>query len=356
MNSSSHATPRKGRGAQLNPPNQFLSQRFERSEWEAIDLPESEEWPTQVFKERGKTILNKVKSPDIPLPYSMNPYQGCEHGCVYCYARNTHPYYGFSAGLDFESKIMVKENAAELLEEAFDKKSWKPQAVMFSGNTDCYQPLERKLELTRKCLEVFVKYRHPVGMITKNSLILRDIDLLQDLAKDNLVHVTITITTLNEELRRKLEPRTVPGKRRVEVIRKLSEAGIPVGLSLSPVIPGLNQHEIPDIVKAAADAGACSAFYIVLRLNGEIGGIFENWLEHHYPDRKEKVLHQVRELHGGKLEDNRFGKRMRGEGPVAEAIRGLFYLARNKYMPESGFPALNLAAFKRPDKGQLSLF
>lgn len=347
---------KKGRGAQYNPDNPYLKLSLDTSDWDGIDIRDEEILQTQYFHDRPKKVLNKVSSPDIPADYSINPYQGCEHGCIYCYARNTHQYYGFSAGLDFESKIIVKENVAEVLEKELRKKNHKPSPVMFSGNTDCYQPVERKLKLTRACLEVFAKYRHPVSLITKNSLILRDLDLLKDLAKDDLVHVMVTITTLDEGLRRVMEPRTVSGKQRMKVIRTLSENGIPTGVMAAPMIPGLNNHELPTILKAAADAGALACGYTMVRLNGAIGEVFEDWIRSNFSDRADKVLRQISEVHGGKLGDSRFGARMRGEGPFADAISKMFKLAKRQYFEGRKMPPYNLEAYS-PDGGkQLRLF
>ncbi|HET9055132.1 MAG TPA: PA0069 family radical SAM protein, partial [Cyclobacteriaceae bacterium] len=242
----------KGRGAQIKTGNKFLKNEYVTEHIEGLDEPLLESPHTQIFLESPKKIINKIESPDLHGMYSMNPYQGCEHGCIYCYARNTHEYYGFSAGLDFESKIIVKKNAAEVLEKQILHPKWQPVPIMLSGNTDCYQPQERKFQITRKMLQILAKYRHPVGIISKNSLVTRDIDVLQDMAKDNLVHVMISITTLNEDLRRAMEPRTASGRKRLKVVEELSKANIPVGIMNAPLIPGLNHHEIPAILKAAA--------------------------------------------------------------------------------------------------------
>ncbi|MDP5172088.1 MAG: PA0069 family radical SAM protein [Bacteroidia bacterium] len=346
----------RGRGAQLNTSNPFLKASYETGDTEGLDEPWEHPAKTQVFMEHPKNILNPIKSPDVPGDFSLNPYQGCEHGCIYCYARNSHQYAGFSAGLDFESKIVVKVNAAQRLEETFRRKNWKPSPIMFSGNTDCYQPLERKYEITRQCLEVFDKFSHPVGLITKNSLIERDIDILQRLASRGLVHVRLTVTTLNEELRRNMEPRTASGRKRMETVRRLTEAGIPTGVMLGPIIPGLNQHETPDILQACADAGAVNAGYTYIRLNGAVGEIFENWIRKVYPDRAEKVLGQIKQAHGGQLNDSRFGTRMKGEGELAEGFSRFFKLLHKKIFADRSMPAYNLEAFRLPEDGQLSLF
>jgi DNA repair photolyase len=348
--------PIKGRGAQFNPDNPFDKLSLSHEDWDGVDIPPDEPGQTKYYHDQPKNIVNKVDSPDIGHSYSMNPYQGCEHGCIYCYARNTHNYYGFSAGVDFEQKIIVKETAPQVLEKQLQHPKWEVRPIMLAGNTDCYQPVERKLEITRKLLKVLVKYRHPVSILTKNSLILRDLDLLTVLAKDQLVHAGMTITTLDENLRRKLEPRTASAKKRLDVLEQLTAAGIPTTVMISPVIPGLTDHEIPAILEAAAARGVYSAGYIVLRLNGAIGPLFEDWIRKHFPDRAEKVLGQVRQMHGGELNDNRFGRRMRGEGPIADAIRQLFKINKKRLMGEKSLPPYNLDAFLRTDKGQMRLF
>lgn len=344
----------KGRGAQIKTANKFLKGQYVTDHVEGLDEPLMSSPHTQVFHESPKKIVNKVTSPDLGMMYSMNPYQGCEHGCIYCYARNTHEYWGFSAGLDFESKIIVKENAPELLEKFIMHPDWQPVPISVSGNTDCYQPLEKKYEITRRILKVFARYRHPLGMITKNSLILRDIDLLSDLAKDNLVHVYISITTLNEELRRVMEPRTASAIKRLNTVEELTKAGVPVGIMTAPIIPGLNHHEIPEIIKAAANHGALNAGMTIVRLNGSIGKIFEDWLRKNFPDRFEKVWHQICEMHGGNVNDSQFGRRMSGEGNLAEAIHQLFKVSKRKYFGEKKFPPIDLTKFRKG--GNLSLF
>jgi DNA repair photolyase len=344
----------KGRGAQIRTDNKFLKAQYVTEHVEGLDEPLMSAPETQVFYETPKKIVNKVTSPDLGMMYSMNPYQGCEHGCIYCYARNSHEYWGFSAGIDFESKIIVKENAPALLEKCLLNPNWEAVPISVSGNTDCYQPLERKFEITRKILKVFAQYRHPVGMITKNSLITRDIDILSDLAKDNLVHVYISITTLNEELRRAMEPRTASAIKRLKTVEALAKAGVPVGIMNAPIIPGLNHHEIPDVLKAAADHGALSAGMTVVRLNGSIGKIFEDWLRKNFPDRFDKVWHQICELHGGNVNDSQFGRRMSGEGNFAEVIHQLFRVSKKKYLGDRKMPAIDLTKFRKG--GNLSLF
>ncbi len=320
----------KGRGAQINVHNRFLKQRVVQEHIEMIDEPLLQEAKTELIETHPKTIINKVESPDL-MGLSMNPYQGCEHGCIYCYARNAHEYWGYSAGLDFERKIIVKKNAAELLAKELSNPKHQPEPIMFSGNTDCYQPVERKLGITRQMLEVLLKYKHPAAMITKNNLILRDLDILQEMAKLKLVHVMISITGLDENMRLKLEPRTATYKNRLEVIRELAKAGIPVGVMTAPIIPGINSHEIPAVIAAAAEAGATTAGYTIVRLNGAIGEIFKDWLEKNFPDRANKVWNQICAMHGGQVNDSRYGTRMRGEGHEAASIRQLFKIAVKKH-------------------------
>ncbi len=346
----------KGRGAQINTKNKFLLREFVTEHIEGIDEAFEENPKTTFYMENAKTIVNKVDSPDVGPALSMNPYQGCEHGCIYCYARNTHPYWGFSAGMDFEQKIIVKQNAPQLLEATFDHPKWQPVPIMLAGNTDVYQPAERKFQITRKILEVFLKYRHPVGMITKNALVLRDMDLIQELAKYQLVHVNVSITSLIEETRAMLEPRTTTAKQRLKVVETLSKANIPVNVMIAPIIPSINNHEIPEIMKHIAEAGALSAAYTVVRLNGQIGEIFTDWIYKHHPDKAEKVLHQIQSVHGGNLNDSRFGTRMRGEGNYAKTIDMLFRAAKEKYLKGRIYPPLSTEHFKRPEKGQLRLF
>lgn len=344
----------KGRGAQVKTQNRFLKAQYSTDYPEGLDEPLLSSPETQLFFEHSKTIVNKVSSPDLGMAWSLNPYQGCEHGCVYCYARNTHEYYGFSAGLDFESRIMIKRNAPQLLEKFLLHPNWQPVPISLSGNTDCYQPIERKLEITRALLKVFARYRHPVGLITKNSLVLRDLDLLNDLASDNLVHVYISITTLNEELRRVMEPRTASALKRLKTVEALAKAGVPVGIMNAPIIPGLNHYEIPAVIKAAAEHGARAAGMTVVRLNGSIGKIFEDWLKKNFPDRFSKVWNQVCSLHGGSVNDSQFGRRITGEGNIAEAIHQLYRAAKKKYLAGKSMPPLNLTKFRKG--GNLNLF
>ncbi|MEM9022235.1 MAG: PA0069 family radical SAM protein [Bacteroidota bacterium] len=346
----------KGRGAQLNTANPFLLQEYVAEHAEGIDEERVQQEPTTYLPEFPRKIINKLDSPDLGLVYSMNPYQGCEHGCIYCYARNTHQYWGLSAGLDFERKIIVKENAPELLEAELRKPRWKPMPIMLSGNTDCYQPIERKKGITRKLLQVLLDYRHPVSIITKNHLVLRDLDLLTALNKYDLVHVNVSITTLNERLRRQLEPRASAGLKRLQLVRDLTRAGIPVNVMVAPIIPFLNSFEIPQLVQAVAEAGASSVAYTMVRLNGAIGDIFTDWVQQNYPDRASKVLRQIQAIHGGKLSDSRFGVRMRGEGEEAGMISRLFKVARARHMAGRSMKPLSVDHFRLAGREQLRLF
>ncbi|WP_242203418.1 PA0069 family radical SAM protein [Aestuariivivens insulae] len=350
----------KGRGAQLNVSNRFFELSHElrddfleycSKEGELADKDKTLYLP--VFP---KTIVNKVDSPDLGLMYSMNPYQGCEHGCIYCYARNSHEYWGYSAGLDFERRILVKKDAPKLLEAQLKKKSWNAYPIVLSGNTDCYQPAEQQFEITRQCLEVYLKYRHPVAIITKNALVLRDLDILKALAKDQLIAVNISITSLSEETRRILEPRTATIKKRLETVKTLSENGIPVNVMLAPIIPSINSHEILPLAKAASENGALSIAHTIVRLNGAIGEIFTDWVKKTMPDRAEKIVRQIESCHGGTLNDSRYGKRMRGEGKIAEQINNLVKLARQKYFKGKGMPKLNTSLHESYKHGQLKLF
>jgi DNA repair photolyase len=346
----------KGRGAQINTPNRFLKTERVLEHFEGIDeLPDYDQ-KTEIKLEHPKTILNKNDSPDLPFTYSLNPYQGCEHGCIYCYARNVHQYWGYSAGLDFEQKIIAKPNAADILRKQFSNKNYTPESISLSGNTDCYQPVERKLKITRSLLEVFLEYRHPVGIITKNNLILRDIDLLARMAELNLVHVMVSVTTLKEDLRQMMEPRTVTTMNRLRVVKALNEAGIPTGVMTAPIIPGLNSDEIPELIRLAADHGALAAGYTIVRLNGSVKELFRDWIFKAMPDAAEKIWNQITDAHGGDVSDSRYGTRMRGEGKMAESIRQLFKLSVRKYLDGRSLPDYNYSHFRRPGTNtQLSL-
>lgn len=344
----------KGRGAQINTPNPFHNVIYDENP--LVNLEDDQKLKTQYIPVHPKTALNKVKSPDIPMDFSINPYQGCEHGCIYCYARNTHPYWGYSAGTEFEQKILVKNDIALLLEEKIKNPNWKARTIMLSGNTDCYQPIEKKLELTRAILQVLWKYKHPVGIITKNSLILRDIDILSKMARNNLVRVSISITTLDEKLRQVLEPRTSSVNNRLNTVKKLAENGIPVNVMMAPIIPGLNEHEIFKIGEWVSSLGAKSIHYTMVRLNGDVATIFENWLEKTFPDRAEKILNKIKSTHGGSLNDSRFGKRMVGEGKIAEIIKKQFTLMKKKYFPAGEPVPLNFELHRQIKNPQLELF
>lgn len=347
----------QGRGAQINPPNKFDHlQRGSEIPW-SDDEGVSNLRSTEYIPNYPKSIVNTVDSPDIGHGYSLNPYQGCEHGCIYCYARNTHTYWGYSAGIDFEQKILVKQNAAELLENKLKSKAWKPTPIMLSGNTDCYQPAEKKLKITRSILKVLCTYNHPVGIITKNSLILRDTDLLKSMASKGLVHVAISITSLKEQLIRKLEPRTSSGKNRLKTIHELSRIGIPVSVMMAPIIPSINDTEIYDVAESTSQAGALSLNYTIVRLNGDVSQIFQDWLSKTFPAKAERVLKQIRHIHGGKLSDSRFGIRMRGEGNIAKIIHQQVQLAREKFFEGRKMPEYNLDHFDpKSGSGQLKLF
>ncbi|TFG79113.1 MAG: PA0069 family radical SAM protein [Flavobacteriales bacterium] len=350
----------KGRGAQKNPANRFLGQVYEtrddflefcRLEGEVADNNKTQYLP--IFP---KTVVNKVNSPDVGMDYSMNPYQGCEHGCIYCYARNSHEFWGYSPGLDFERNILIKKAAPQLLEAKLSSKTWKAATIVLSGNTDCYQPAEQKFGITRACLEVFLKYKHPVGIITKNALILRDLDILKELTKDRLVGVNISVTSLSESTRRILEPRTVSIGKRLETIKILSDHNIPVNAMLAPIIPGINSHEILNLAKAVSDNGALSFALTVVRLNGAIGQIFTDWIKKTLPDKAEKVLHQIESCHGGNLSDSRFGVRNKGEGHIAAQLHEMGRLAKQRYFKGREFPKLNKDLHAQYKTGQLRLF
>jgi len=311
---------------------------------------------TQFFRDASASVVSYNTSPDIPYEASLNPYRGCEHGCVYCYARPTHEYLGFSCGLDFETKILVKENAPELLRRELSSRRWRPRELSLSGVTDPYQPIERRLRLTRRCLEVLAEFRNPVSIVTKDRLITRDLDLLSELARHNAASVHISMTTLDAALTRVLEPRTSPPEARLETIAALDKAGVPVGVLVAPVIPGLTDHEPPMILQSAAKAGAAFAAYQMLRLPHGVGPLFEQWLTEHFPARKKKVLDQVRAVRGGKLNDPRFGARMTGKGILAEQIAAMFDVARRRAGLAAHAPELSTRAFRRPAGAQMELF
>jgi DNA repair photolyase len=361
MDQSSVPSP-KGRGARLNPRNRFESTH---RELDLEQVEDDEEYlqslgrpPTEFLPDHSRNVIATNDSPDVGFDVSLNPYRGCEHGCIYCYARPTHEYLGFSAGLDFETKIMVKHDAPELLRQALDSPKWKPRVLALSGVTDAYQPLERQLGLTRRCLEVLVEYRQAVSVITKNRLVTRDIDLLSELAKHGAAGVFLSITSLNEELIGRLEPRTTRPSGRLNAIATLAAAGIPTGVMVAPVIPGLNEHEIPSILRAAAQAGARNAGHLLVRLPHGVAPLFVDWLGHHFPDRKDKVLERIRAMRNGRLNDPRFGTRMTGEGNAAIMIAQIFKSAsRRAGLNRQPWP-VSAAAFRRPGPHdhQLRLF
>ena len=344
-----------GKGAQINVSNRFAEHSLSTEDVDGLDEELLLEKPkTQVFHETPKKIISTNSSPDLSFTSSINPYQGCEHGCVYCYARNSHEYWGFSAGLDFETKIIVKQQAPALLEKEFLKRNYSPRVIMLSGNTDCYQPLEQKYQITRRLLQIFNKYQNPVGIITKNALVTRDLDILEELAQNDLVSVIISITSLDESLRRLLEPRTASATKKLKAIESLASRNIPVGIMNAPIIPGLNHFETPAILKAAANAGAKFASYTVVRLNGQIDKIFKDWIDKTYPHKASKIKNQIRELHDGNLNDSEFGRRMRGEGRIASVIKDLFEVNRRKYFNENKEFKLSTAHFRKG--GSYSLF
>jgi len=341
---------RKGRGAQLNPHNPFEALQRDKA-------PDPDAADRTLYREvYPKTMINRVDSPDIGMAWSMNPYQGCEHGCVYCYARNTHPFWGFRAGLDFEQNILIKRDAPRLLRESLQKKSWRAAPIMLSGNTDCYQPAERKYQITRQILEVLWDFRHPVGIITKSRLILRDLDLLASMAAEGLVRVALSVTSLDDGLRRLLEPRTASAASRLLVIRRLTESGIPVSAMLAPIIPGLNDHEILPMAKAVSESGARALHHTVVRLNGDVAEIFEDWVRKTMPDRADRILNRIRDCHGGQLNESQFGRRMRGEGQLAEMISQQMDLARRLYFEGKAMPPYNLASYEKQKNPQLKLW
>jgi DNA repair photolyase len=345
----------KGRGARIRPKNSFLSRDLVTDFIEGIDEPPLTSRPvTTYIPTQVKQAISKNDSPDLPLDYSVNPYQGCEHGCVYCYARNSHQYWGYDAGLGFETQVLVKREIVSQLQAAFDKKGYVPKALMLSGNTDCYQPAERTFKLTRGILELCLAYRHPVSVITKNTLIARDMDVLAQLAERRLVHVYFSINHLDDSLKSVLEPRTATAEKKLALIRQFSDAGIPCGVMIAPVIPGLNSDAITAIMRLAAEAGARKAGYTIVRLNGQVKEIFRDWLQTHFPEREMKVMHQIAACHGGQENDTEWGRRIKGEGPIAETIRQVFHLASKKYLNGRAMPAYDYSNF-RP-KGQLKLF
>ena len=343
-----------GRGAQFNTKNRFLKNESTREHIEGIDDWEESNAPTIYMEQESKTIVNKVESKDVGMGYSMNPYAGCEHGCIYCYARNVHEYWGYSAGLDFERKIIIKKNAPQLLRKFLMHPKWDGTPIMLSGNTDCYQPAEQKYRLTRGLLEVCNEFNQPVGILTKNSWILKDKDVLQEMAKKKLVSAMVSITSFNEDLRRIMEPRTTTAKQKLKVINELSSAGVRMGIMMGPMIPGLNEHEMQRIMKEAADNGATFTAYTFIRLNGAIKFLFHDWLFKNFPDRADKVWHLIEQSHDGKVNDTRWGVRMRGEGNIAEMVAQQYRKYGKLYNMNAEEWSLDTSIFRRPgEQGRL---
>jgi DNA repair photolyase len=352
--------PISGRGAGFNPPNRFESIVVEKAPEDIaeyfVDPEPDRNILTKFYIDHTKSILAKNDSPDIPFTYSLNPYRGCEHGCIYCYARPTHEYLGFSSGLDFETKIMVKHDAHTLLERQFRHRGWKPQIVMLSGDTDCYQPIERKLEITRRCLEVFLRYRNPVSIVTKNALIQRDIDILKELASLNLVLVTISITSLNHGLIRRMEPRTSTPTKKLETVELLAKAGIPVGVNVCPIIPGLNDTEIPSILDEVARRGAKHASYTIVRLPNAVKVLFVDWLQREMPERAPAILNRIRDVRNGNLSCYDFGERLMGEGQIAGAIGQLFHTTCKRLHLNETKVSLSTEHFLKGAATQMEIF
>jgi DNA repair photolyase len=344
------------RGTRGNPPNRFESLRSIPTPEESAEL-EARHPDTRLLADPSRTIVATNESPDVGFDASVNPYRGCEHGCSYCFARPTHEYLGFSAGLDFETRILVKERAPELLRKRLASRSWRPQVVALSGVTDAYQPAERRLGITRGCLEALADFRNPVTVVTKSFLVTRDADLLGELARFDAASVLISLTTLDPALQRRMEPRAAPPSRRLAAIEILAAAGIPVGVMVAPIVPGLTDHEAPRILAAAAKAGARFAGRVVLRLPHGVKELFDQWLAEHYPQRRARVLSRVRALRGGRLYDSRYGARQSGEGPWADEMAALFALARRRAGLAERGPELSTASFRRPGRadGQLAL-
>jgi len=343
----------RGRGTNINPTGRFEKETRscegdDLDSWAAeVDINQGVQIKTQLHTDTAKTIISTNDSPDVGMEATINPYRGCEHGCIYCFARPTHEYLGLSAGADFESQIFVKHDAARLLEEKLSSKSWQPKIITLSGVTDPYQPVEKKLGITRSCLEVLRDFRNPVAIITKNSMIMRDLDIFQDMAVWNGIGINISITTLDNDLARKMEPRASQPALRLKAVETFAKQGIPVSVIIGPVLPGLTDHEIPAILKNAAEAGASGAHYTMLRLPYGVKDLFQVWLQDNYPDKAEKVLNHVRDTRGGKLNDPNFGTRMRGSGPYADNISKMFGLYKHKYKLNRRFHSLSTAHFRR---------
>jgi DNA repair photolyase len=349
-------------GSHLDPHNRFESIRhepdLEHLEWDREHLRGLTNRQIEYIDDASQSIVAENKSPDIPFRYSVNPYRGCAHGCAYCYARPGHEYLGFNAGLDFETKIVVKREAAKLLRAFLAKPSWKPEPIAFSGVTDCYQPAERQFRLTRQCLQVALECRQPVSLVTKNALAVRDLDLLAPLAEKHLVHAYVSITTLDPELAREMEPRTSVPEARLRAVRMLSDAGVPTGVMVAPVIPGLNDSEIPRVLAAAAQAGAQTAGSVLLRLPLTVRPVFLEWLERNRPDQAERVRRRIQDTRGGEMNTTQWGQRMVGSGPLADQIRALFTTFAKKHGLDRRLPPHDCEGFRPPppESGQLRLF
>jgi DNA repair photolyase len=352
----------KGRAAQSSPPNRFEKVHrepdYEQLEHDAEFLEELGTSTTEFLPDTSQSIISENDSPDVPFRYSLNPYRGCEHGCAYCYARPTHEYLGLNAGLDFESKIFVKHRAPELFREFLGRDRWQSELIAMSGVTDCYQPAERRFRLTRACLEVALEARQPIGIITKNALVIRDVDLLAEMARLNLVHVHLSVTSQDEELARTMEPRTSRPAARLRAIAALTAAGIPASAMIAPIIPGLNDSEIPTLLAAVASAGAIKAGYTLVRLPLAVAPIFTDWLKRTQPTRAVRVEGLIRATRSGKLNSSQFGERMRGSGQIAEQIDQTFHLFARKYNLDRPMPELDYSQFRPPaaKSGQLRLF
>ena len=349
-----------GRGAAHNPPNRFERLAFVPDLPPALDVDEEDGDtsgpPTVYLKDTARSIIATNDSPDVGFTHSINPYRGCSHGCIYCYARPTHAFVGFSPGLDFETKILVKEDAPELLRKELSSPRYKPTTLSISGVTDCYQPAERQFRLTRRCLEVLAECRNPAGIITKSHLVTRDVDVLSELARHDAAVVILSITTLDPELSRRMEPRAASPQRRLAAVEATAKAGVPVGVMVAPVVPGLTDHETASILKAAAEGGARFCGFVPVRLPLEVAPLFEDWLARHYPDRKDKVLNRIRDLRGGKLNDSNFHTRMVGQGGWSEQMKSMFDLAKRKAGLDKPFPEMTTEHFRPPRGPQMTLF
>ena len=347
-----------GRGTELTPPNrhdgrELLGDDLDQERQSQIDQglePATRAVATSFHRDTSRSILARNTSPDVGFGYSLNPYRGCEHGCIYCYARPSHEHLGWNAGLDFETRITVKEEAPHLLRRAFFNPRWEPQTIALSGNTDCYQPVERQLRLTRRCLEVFLEFRNPVGIVTKSALVARDADILASLAHRHAANVHVSITTLDPALARRMEPRASSPERRLDAIRQLSDAGVPTAVMVAPLIPGLTDEEMPRILEAAAEAGAKSASWILVRLPSPVDKLFLEWLGRHFPERRDRVVHHIQECRGGtgRLSDSRFGRRMRGQGEYARQLAALFAARARRHGLDQPLRPLDASSFRRP--------